>query len=141
MRIVSEKPEDLYADVSVINIPFPDKKYKRLLEICHLTEESELGDQQLSQLFVNAIYHFLLGNLSLDDFSCISNRLWSKHIKNISDTLDKVMYFAGELNFDVRRMISVKHNTSDYGFAVSMSEIMYYYELHRVQIVKGEELI
>lgn len=129
-----------YEDVEEIEIPFPEDKYKKLLEICRLTDNSELGEVQLSQLFVNAVYHFLLGHIALDELSAIANFLWSMHVKGINNRLDVAMYGCAELNFYVRRIYDPKRPNYHGNFIGFMTDAMEYYVKHKEQVVKDESI-
>lgn len=140
MTIVAQDKYEPYEDVSEIDIPFPDEKYKKLLKLCNLEEDSSLGPHQMSQIFVNAIYRFLTGEFSLEDLSSISSSLWFE-IEGDSakkfDELGSALYAADEMSFYVRRIYKPggKHG----GFERWMVEVMEYYHRHREQVVKEEE--
>lgn len=133
-----------YGDVGEINIPFPTKKCKKLLAICLLNEKSKLGPHQMSQIFVNAVYQFLLGNLSQDELSVISNKLWSD-IKGPSEklfgTLGSALYAASEMSFYIRRIYDPKNKHKFGSFERWMVDVMEYYEMHSVGVVKGQSIV
>ena len=110
-----------------------------LLRICNLNEKSKLGMHQKSQVFVNAIYRFLLGEISLDELSAIANKLWTD-IDGQSDIkfgkLGNALYSCAELNFCIRRIYSREDANESTTFIVFMKKMMAYYDKKRSIVVK-----
>lgn len=140
MKITSWDKEFPYEDVSEIEIPFPDKKYIKILKICKLSEKSDLGPHQIIQIFVNSVYHFLLGHLSVDELACIAGKLEQELPKESRDgKLSQVLYYCSELSFYSRRIYSQQEGQANGNFEKFMNNVMKYYASHKSVIVKEDQ--
>lgn len=131
MKITAHDNNPPYEKVSEISIPFPTSKYKKLLTICKLTDKDELGPHQLTQIFVHAIHHFLLGHLSQDDLSAIANKLWGGIKGGSEEKFGKVgapLYAAAELAFYGRRIYYPDNISNEKSYISFMKEVMKFYD-------------
>ena len=93
---------------SSIKTPLPKKRrVENYLHSFKISSVREAKVSQLKNLFLKTIDDFLTGNLSLDEFSVISNYLWWEGIDmSKKEKVDKEFYnllqMAGELSFYIR---------------------------------------
>lgn len=126
----------------MLEMQFPETQYKELLKVCKLNENCELGSHQISQVFVNAIYWFIVGRISLDDLSMIASNLYSR-VYNETTQLEKVLEMCDELSYYIRRIYSpdgLNENECASTFTWFMNDVMKYYFEHKEQVVLLPEL-
>ncbi len=126
-----------YDDVNVIDIPFPEKKYIKLLKLCKLKDDSDLSDEQISMILVNAVYSWLKGTWSLDDLASIGNKFWFGRKKEQEfDELGDALYAADEAGYYIRRIYVPGNKDKIDSFSRWIITIMKYYEKYRSMVIK-----
>jgi hypothetical protein len=140
MKKKTDPIESPYDEVDNMDRIFPKKKYERLLKICKVANKDELGPHQVSQLFVNAIYRFLIGQFSIDDVSMISDELYS-HVYKETSQLEHTLSMCGELSFYLRRIYSQDNEDLSDTFVWLMKEVIKYYFSNKEQVVPVKRLI
>lgn len=127
-----------YQEVDIIYIPFPEKKYGRLLKTCKIDVTIKPGSHQISQVFINTIYWFLRGELSLDNLSMIILKLRGFiPKKDEHGELDHALESGDELAYYIRRIHYPKNKSEhlENRFTRGMIGIMEYYMEHKDLIV------
>lgn len=136
MIITDEGNAELYKEVKEIKTSFPEKKYLKLLNLCNLNKNSPLGHHQMSQIFVNAIYRFLIGQFSQDELSSIAGHLWNEvDSEEKFRELGSALYECSELSYYIRRIYDPKRPGKYGNFTSFMKKVMKYYETHKIQVV------
>ncbi len=90
-----------------IKVPLPKKKVEKYLHTLRLSSVREAGESKLKALFLKTIDDFLTGDLSLDEFSAISNYLWWESgvvlgKEKSSKEFYSLLQMSGELSFYIR---------------------------------------
>jgi len=119
MRITRSDESNSSILPKVILVPFPEEKYRTLVEMLGYQTEESLTFPDYRKIFVNAVYLFLKGAWSLDELSAMANTLWGSKEEKF-DEFGSALYECAELNFYVRNI----YNPSSPDFRGQFDEFM-----------------
>lgn len=120
---------------NTLKVPVPKDKFRYYLECVGVALDSELEKDQAQKVFFRAIQEFKTGELSLDELSAISHRIWwqmtMKDNKFFGTKLGKLLYEGGELSFYVR---SATKRELGLTFIQFLGDILKYYEEKQTKV-------
>lgn len=122
----------IYND-EIVEIPFPDRKFKTYLDELNVSSAEELTIFQKQNIFISAIKDFKTGKVALDELAEIAGFLWSTLEDRDTDLAD-ALYECSELNYYIRHIEDLEEKTGT--FIWFITDVMKYYTRYKNRVIK-----